>query len=98
MWKSEGRAALKYRNTTDMLIINWCVALCRICEPIAFMPIFPYSYHMVLSFKITTDDRLIAIYAGMITSAFTFAEFPTSVLWEKLSDRLGRKPVLLSGQ
>ena len=52
---------------------------------------------MILSFKITTDDRQIAIYAGMVTSAFAFAEFSTSVLWGRLSDRIGRKPVLIGG-
>lgn len=71
--------------------------MCRICEPIAFMSIFPYIYYMILSFGITSDDRQIAFYAGMVTSAFAFAEFSTGVIWGKLSDRLGRKPVLLTG-
>ncbi len=61
------------------------------------MSIFPYSYYMVLSFKITADDRQIAIYVGLITSAFAFAEFSTGIIWGKLSDRIGRKPVLLAG-
>ena len=61
------------------------------------MSIFPYSYYMVVSFNVTTDDRQISVYAGMITSAFAFAEFSSSVLWGKLSDRVGRKPVLISG-
>ena len=61
------------------------------------MSIFPYSYYMVVSFQVTTDDRQISVYAGMITSAFAFAEFSTGVLWGKLSDRVGRKPVLISG-
>ncbi|KZF25077.1 MFS general substrate transporter [Xylona heveae TC161] len=73
------------------------LALCRICEPIAFMSIFPYIYYMILSFKITKDDRQIAIYAGMVTSAFAFAEFSTGVVWGRLSDRVGRKPILLTG-
>ncbi len=33
----------------------------------------------------------------MVTSAFTIAEFSTGVLWGRLSDRIGRKPVLLFG-
>jgi hypothetical protein len=39
------------------------------------MSIFPYVYHMVESFHVTDDDRKIALYAGLITSSFTFAEF-----------------------
>jgi len=73
------------------------IALCRICEPIAFMSIFPYIYYMIVSFKITSDDRQIAIYAGLVTSAFAFAEFSTGVVWGRLSDRVGRKPVLIGG-
>ncbi|KAL2372739.1 MFS multidrug transporter, variant 3 [Blastomyces gilchristii SLH14081] len=73
------------------------LALCRICEPIAFMSIFPYVYHMVSSFKVTDDDRKIALYAGAVTSAFTFAEFTTGVLWGRMSDNFGRKPVLIIG-
>lgn len=73
------------------------IALCRICEPIAFMSIFPYVYYMVASFNVAHDERHIAIYAGMVTSAFAFAEFSTGVLWGKISDRVGRKPILLTG-
>lgn len=72
-------------------------ALCRICEPIAFMSIFPYIYYMVKSFNITTDERQIAMYAGMVTSAFAMAEFLASIFWGRLSDRVGRKPILLTG-
>ncbi|KAK4103640.1 MFS general substrate transporter [Parathielavia hyrcaniae] len=73
------------------------LALCRICEPIAFMSIFPYIYHMVKDFNLTDDESQISFYAGMVTSAFTFAEFSTSVFWGRLSDKIGRKPVLLMG-
>ncbi|KAM3442280.1 hypothetical protein NHJ13734_002479 [Beauveria thailandica] len=73
------------------------LACCRICEPIAFMSIFPYIYYMIQDFHITNDPSKIAVYAGMVTSAFTLAEFATGVFWGRLSDRIGRKPVLLSG-
>ncbi|KAL1306065.1 hypothetical protein AAFC00_004191 [Neodothiora populina] len=73
------------------------LALCRICEPIAFMSIFPYVYYMVSSFHITDDEKKIALYAGMVTSAFAFAEFSTGVVWGRLSDKFGRKPILLMG-
>ncbi|QUC16974.1 uncharacterized protein UV8b_01215 [Ustilaginoidea virens] len=73
------------------------LACCRICEPIAFMSIFPYIYYMIQDFDITTDSSKISVYAGMVTSAFTLAEFATGVMWGRLSDKIGRKPVLLSG-
>lgn len=61
------------------------------------MSIFPYVYYMISSFRITHDERQIAIYAGMVTSAFAFAEFSSGVVWGRLSDRIGRKPVLITG-
>ncbi|PWY88773.1 MFS general substrate transporter [Aspergillus sclerotioniger CBS 115572] len=73
------------------------LALCRICEPIAFMSIFPYVYQMVEAFHVTDNDRKIALYAGMITSAFTFAEFSAGMFWGRMSDKIGRKPVLVMG-
>ncbi|PBP24799.1 major facilitator superfamily transporter [Diplocarpon rosae] len=73
------------------------LALCRICEPIAFMSIFPYVYFMIEDFHVTQNSAQISVYAGMVTSAFAFAEFSSGVVWGKLSDRIGRKPVLLTG-
>jgi len=61
------------------------------------MSIFPYVYYMVSSFHISKDEKSNAMYAGMVTSAFAFAEFSTSVVWGRLSDRFGRKPILLTG-
>lgn len=52
---------------------------------------------MIEDFHITEDKNKISFYAGMVTSAFTFAEFSTGLLWGRLSDKVGRKPVLLTG-
>ncbi|ODA76351.1 hypothetical protein RJ55_08197 [Drechmeria coniospora] len=79
--------------TKQMFIL----ACCRICEPIAFMSIFPYIYYMIEDFRITDDSTKISVYAGMVTSAFTLAEFATGLMWGRLSDKVGRKPVLLMG-
>ncbi|KAF1845139.1 MFS general substrate transporter [Cucurbitaria berberidis CBS 394.84] len=73
------------------------LALCRICEPIAFMSIFPYAYFMVKSFNIAKNDTEIAMYTGMVTSSFAFMECVSGIFWGRLSDRIGRKKVLLGG-
>ncbi|KAF5595213.1 tetracycline resistance TCR1 [Fusarium pseudoanthophilum] len=61
------------------------------------LPPFPAKQMFVLDFNITDDSNKISVYAGMVTSAFTLAEFSTGVLWGRLSDKIGRKPVLLFG-
>ena len=61
------------------------------------MSIFPYVYYMIVSINITSNAHQIAIYVGMVTSAFTLAEFVSGFAWGRISDRVGRKPVLLAG-
>ena len=61
------------------------------------MSIFPYAYHMIETFDLTSDPTQISLYAGMLITAFAFAEFSTGVVWGRISDRIGRKPVLLLG-
>ncbi|KAI8633327.1 MFS general substrate transporter [Xylariaceae sp. FL1651] len=89
----DNHASLPPFPRRQMLVL----AICRICEPIAFMGIFPYVYFMIEDFHVTEDTSKISFYAGMVTSAFTFAEFSTGLLWGRLSDKIGRKPVLLTG-
>lgn len=61
------------------------------------MSIFPYAYEMIQSFHITNTSAEVAVYMGMVTSAFAFSECASSVFWGRLSDRVGRKSVLLGG-
>ena len=61
------------------------------------MSIFPYAYRMIESFNIARDPNQISIYAGMLITSFAFAEFSTGVIWGRISDKIGRKPVLIFG-
>ena len=61
------------------------------------MSIFPYAYRMIESFDLTDNETQISMYAGMLITAFAFAEFSTGMLWGQVSDYIGRKPVLIMG-
>jgi MFS family permease len=61
------------------------------------MSIFPYAYFMVESFGIAKSKAEISVYVGMITSSFAFAECISGIFWGRLSDKIGRKKVLLGG-
>jgi MFS family permease len=52
---------------------------------------------MIETFDITSDTTQISMYAGMLITSFAFAEFSTGVIWGRISDRIGRKPVLIMG-
>ncbi|KAI7915727.1 hypothetical protein M0657_008908 [Pyricularia oryzae] len=71
------------------------LAICRFSEPIAFTSIMAYTYEMVKDLGI--DEGQAPFYAGLIVSAYAVAETLTSMGWGALSDRVGRKPIVLSG-
>ncbi|KAL4888105.1 MFS general substrate transporter [Aspergillus ambiguus] len=78
--------------TTQLFLL----AICRVAEPIALTSIFPYSWAMVKDFHVA-DESDASFYAGILVSAFSLAEALTGMFWGNLSDRVGRKPVLISG-
>ncbi|KAF2200941.1 MFS general substrate transporter [Delitschia confertaspora ATCC 74209] len=72
------------------------LALVRVAEPIALTSIFPYAWKLVLHYHVTSEANA-AFFAGILISAFSLAEACTGMAWGGLSDRVGRKPVLLFG-
>lgn len=72
------------------------LAICRFSEPIAFNSILAYTYVMVQDLN-GGDDTDASFYAGLLVSAYAVAEALTSMGWGILSDRYGRKPVVLFG-
>ncbi|KAI0010021.1 MFS general substrate transporter [Xylariaceae sp. FL0662B] len=72
------------------------LAICRFSEPIAFNSILAYTYVMVKDLQ-GGDDTDASFYAGLLVSAYAVAEALTAMGWGALSDRYGRKPVVLFG-
>ncbi|KAF2280107.1 MFS general substrate transporter [Westerdykella ornata] len=72
------------------------LALVRVAEPIALTSIFPYAWKLVQHYHVGSEANA-AFYAGILISAFSLAEACTGMHWGAVSDRVGRKPVLLLG-
>lgn len=70
----------------------------RLAEPINFTIIFPFINEMVSSLPgATSSPASVGFYAGIIESLFALSQTLTILYWGSLSDRIGRKPVLLIG-
>ncbi|KAF8599589.1 MFS general substrate transporter [Ceratobasidium sp. AG-I] len=76
-------------------LLSVCVS--RIAEPLAYSQIFPYVNQMVWDLGVTDNPKQIGFYSGIIDSAFAFAQMFTIYAYGSLSDRIGRKPVVLFG-
>lgn len=78
--------------TTQLFVL----AIVRLAEPIALTSIFPYSWELVKRFGVGNEKHA-SFYSGLLISAFSLAEALTGIFWGSLSDRVGRKPILLCG-
>ncbi|KAJ8112039.1 hypothetical protein ONZ43_g5482 [Nemania bipapillata] len=71
-------------------------AIVRLAEPIALTSIFPYAWSLVRHFEVGNEQDA-SFYAGLLISAFSLTEALMGMYWGCLSDRIGRKPVLILG-
>ncbi|CAH0052597.1 unnamed protein product [Clonostachys solani] len=66
----------------------------RMMEPIAYFAIFPFIAEMVeRNGKLPQSD--IGFYSGLIESLFSAIQMFVLIFWGRLSDIIGRKPVLI---
>ena len=68
----------------------------RLAEPIALTSIFPYAWALVKKFHVGNEEDA-SFYSGLLISSFSLAEAAMGMYWGGLSDRIGRKPVLMLG-
>ncbi|KAL0754198.1 hypothetical protein Bca101_091866 [Brassica carinata] len=72
-----------------MLKTLWCMSALPISS------LFPYLYFMIRDFHVAEKEEDIGFYAGFVASSFMIGRALTSILWGKLADRYGRKPIIL---
>ncbi|KAI0928815.1 hypothetical protein AcW2_004698 [Taiwanofungus camphoratus] len=69
----------------------------RLVDPIAFTQIFPYVNEMMERLHLTKDPSKIGFYSGMVESSFAVSQLCCIYNWAKVSDNIGRRPVVLAG-
>ena len=72
------------------------LAVISLSEQTALNSIGPYLPQMVATFQ-DVDPGQVGFYVGLVASSFALAQFATNFFWGWLSDRIGRKPVVLIG-
>lgn len=72
------------------------LAIIALAEQTALNSISPYLPEMTSKFP-EVDPSQIGLYVGTIASSFALAQFTTNFFWGWLSDRIGRKPVVMLG-
>ena len=84
------------RTPLPVKLLSSCLFV-YLAESISLTVLFPFVAFMVRDFNVADSEEDLGIYVGTIETAFTFCQFLTSGLWGGLSDRIGRRPVLLMG-
>ncbi|KAG6829996.1 hypothetical protein H0H92_002686 [Tricholoma furcatifolium] len=86
---------LKTKKPFPLLQLS-IVWLIQFSEPVSNTVIYPFINQFVTETGITRgDETRTGYYAGIIESAFFLAETLSVYHWGRLSDRIGRRPVLL---
>lgn len=78
---------------TKQLIVLAVIAL---AEQTALNSISPYLPEMTKTFPEVKAGQA-GLYVGLIASSFALAQFTTNFFWGWLSDKIGRKPVIIMG-
>ncbi|KAA8904959.1 major facilitator superfamily domain-containing protein [Sphaerosporella brunnea] len=86
---SNGGSPIPWRQLIILAIIS-------LAEQTALNSISPYLPEMAATFPEVAQGK-VGLYVGIIASSFAAAQFATNVFWGHLSDRIGRKPVILLG-
>ncbi|KAF9244656.1 major facilitator superfamily domain-containing protein [Melanogaster broomeanus] len=85
------RTPLPWRQLAILLII-------QISEPLTSQVISPFAPQLIRDVGITNgDEAQVGFYVGLLHSLFFATEALTIFHWSRMSDVIGRKPVLLIG-
>ncbi|CAI2185432.1 18279_t:CDS:2 [Funneliformis geosporum] len=87
----------KYTETPLPKMPLLVLAVIVFSEPLNFSFLLPFVYFMVRDFHVVDDEKQIGRYAGLIASSFYLAQFCFAIFWGYMSDKYGRRPILLFG-
>ncbi|KAJ7599424.1 member of major facilitator superfamily multidrug-resistance, DHA1 sub-family [Mycena floridula] len=74
------------------------VLFLQLAEPLTFQVISPFAPQLIRDIGITQgDESKVGYYVGLMQSMFFLTQACTVLHWSRLSDIIGRRPVILTG-
>ncbi|KAF8699440.1 hypothetical protein AX14_000959 [Amanita brunnescens Koide BX004] len=74
------------------------VIFLQLAEPLTSQVIYPFAPELIRSIGITNgNEKFVGYYVGIIESLFFLTQAMTVLHWSRISDLVGRKPVILTG-
>ncbi|KAF8207059.1 major facilitator superfamily multidrug-resistance, DHA1 sub-family [Mycena galopus ATCC 62051] len=74
------------------------VLFLQLAEPLTSNVIYPFAPQLMRDIGITKgDETKVGYYVGIMQSIFFLTQAMTVLHWSRISDRIGRKPVILTG-
>ncbi|KAG1728516.1 uncharacterized protein EDB91DRAFT_1086080 [Suillus paluster] len=75
----------------------WIVLFLQISDPLVFETISPFVPQLIRDIGVTHgDESQVGYYVGILHSSYYVAQTLTILYWSQLSDRIGRKPLILT--
>ncbi|KZO94384.1 MFS general substrate transporter [Calocera viscosa TUFC12733] len=72
-----------------------CVIM--LAEPVSYTQIFPYINDMCYRLGYAKSEKDVGFISGLIDSLFAISNLLTVMHWGRLSDKIGRRPVMVMG-
>ncbi|CAJ1958685.1 unnamed protein product [Sphenostylis stenocarpa] len=88
--------AKELKNDASFINLSF-IWLAVLCGTLPVASLYPFVYFMVKDFNIADTEEDISTYAGYVGSSMMLGRALTSILWGMISDRYGRKPVIIIG-
>ncbi|PFH51084.1 hypothetical protein AMATHDRAFT_143455 [Amanita thiersii Skay4041] len=74
------------------------VLFLQLAEPLTSQVIYPFTPELIRSIGITHgNEKKVGYYVGIMQSIFYLTQALTVLHWSRISDNVGRKPVILTG-
>jgi MFS family permease len=74
----------------------WIILFLQISEPLSFQTLAPFIPQLIRDIGVTHgDESQVGHYVGILESSYYAAHVLTVFHWSRLSDHIGRKPVIL---